>query len=82
MLRLAAGGTACLPPRDGTSLGFVLSGEGSAERRTLRPLTALALDPGRSLTLAAASELEMLLVGLPIFAAAGAAAAPPPTRTS
>jgi hypothetical protein len=71
MLRLAAGGTACLPPRDATSLGFVLSGEGSAEQRTLRPLTAFALDPGRSLTLAAASELEMLLVGLPVFAAAG-----------
>lgn len=68
MLRLAAGGKASLPPRGGTRLGFVLRGDGSAEERALRPLTAFALKPGCSPTLTAASALELLLVGLPIFA--------------
>jgi hypothetical protein len=70
MLRLAAGAQASMPPRAGTRLGFVLRGEGSAAERALRPLTAFSLDADQSLVFTAASELEMLLVGLPIFAAA------------
>lgn len=74
MLRLAAGATAGLPPRAGTRLCFVLRGTGSAETQALRPLTAFAVERDRGLALEAAAEMELLLVGLPIFPAPGSGA--------
>ena len=72
MLRLAAGAKANLPARAGTQLGFVLRGTGFAEAQAVRPLAAFAVERDRGWTLEAAAEMELLLVGLPMFGAAAA----------
>ena len=71
MLRLDAGASTTLGPRQGRIVGFVLDGEGKFDRAAAwSPWTSVSLDPGESRGLVASTATEMLLLGLPVFAAA------------
>jgi hypothetical protein len=67
VLKLEPGASAVEPPRGGIQVGFVLRGEGTVNGQALRKYSAFA---GREdLALNAPTGMEVLLVGLPIFAA-------------
>lgn len=68
MTRLDAGAAARIAPRPGTQLGFVLKGAGAIDGRGLRLHSAFALEPGEAAVLTATEDMELLAVGLPIFA--------------
>jgi len=68
MVRVGADARARIPARRGTQLGVVIAGQGRAGERELRRHAAFSLDRDEALVVTAASELELLLVGLPIFA--------------
>jgi mannose-6-phosphate isomerase-like protein (cupin superfamily) len=74
ILDIAAAQAYKLAPRAGRQIGFVMEGEGQIEQFALRPHTALELSGGEGATIKAATALKLLLVGLPIFTAAEAAA--------
>jgi hypothetical protein len=68
MLRVAAGASARIMPRRSTQIGVIISGTGNAGEHELRPQAAFSVERDEGALLAATSELELLLVGLPIFA--------------
>lgn len=68
VLRAGAGARARIAPRRGTNIGVVLAGNGSIGGRELRLHAAFALDRDEGAVVSANSELQILLVGLPIFA--------------
>jgi hypothetical protein len=70
MLRVAAGAGARITPRRSTQIGVIISGTGNTAEHELRPQTALSLECDEGALLTAATEVELLLVGLPIFAQA------------
>jgi hypothetical protein len=66
-LKLKPGASAVEPSRGGIQVGFVLRGEGTINGEVLRKYSAFA---GREeLALSSPTGMELLLVGLPIFAA-------------
>ncbi len=65
-LKLEPGADARLPSRGGIQIGFVLQGEGTANGEALRKYSAFS---GREeFALSSSTGMELLLVGLPIFA--------------
>src|SRR5215813_7416727 len=65
-LKLDAGADARLPSRGGIQVGFVLQGEGAVNGEALRKYSAFS---GREeFALSSDTGMELLLVGLPIFA--------------
>jgi len=81
MLHVLPGASARIAARRSTQLGVVIDGTGRAGAYELRPLAAFSVERDEGALLTAATELELLVVGLPIFAEAekrqlvGAAAA-------
>jgi hypothetical protein len=67
MLRIAASGSALIGSRPGTQIGIVIAGTGRIGESELRPHAAFSLDRNERAVLTAVEEIEMLLVGLPIF---------------
>jgi hypothetical protein len=67
-LRVAAGAGARIAPRRGTQIGVVIDGSGHAGGHELSRQAAFSLERGEGVAISADSELELLLVGLPIFA--------------
>jgi hypothetical protein len=66
IVKLAAGARATLPARGGIQVGFVLQGEGAVNGQELRKYSALF---GREeFTLESRNGIELLLIGLPVFA--------------
>jgi hypothetical protein len=72
-LRLAAKAIARISSRPGTQVGFVIAGDGRINDNELRQFSAFSLDKGEAADLESASGIEILLIGLPIFAAAAGA---------
>lgn len=68
MLRVDAGERARIAPRPGTQLGVIVRGTGRAGGGELREQTVFSLERGEDATLDATTFLELLLVGLPVFA--------------
>jgi hypothetical protein len=65
-LKLEPGAQALLPSRGGVQIGFVLQGEGAVDGEALRKYSAFS---GREeFALSSDVGMELLLVGLPIFA--------------
>jgi hypothetical protein len=73
LLHLAAKARGRLASRPGTQVGFVVDGNGRINANELRQFSAFSLDKGEAADLETASGLEILLIGLPIFAAAAGA---------
>lgn len=71
MLRIDRGSSAMLGPRPGIQIACVLNGTGSVDGAPLQPLTAFEVATGTAAQLTAGADLELLLVGLPIFVGAG-----------
>jgi hypothetical protein len=67
MLRVAAGGHAPIAPRPGTQIGIVITGGGRIGDDDLRPQAAFSLERNEGAIVSAVEEMELLLVGLPIF---------------
>jgi hypothetical protein len=67
MRRVARGASTVLGPRDGVLLGCVLSGFGSVDREPIVRLSAFEVTARGVVHVTAADDLELLLVGLPIF---------------
>ena len=67
LLRVTAGGRAQIAARPGVQLGVVIEGDGSIADKPLRQHAAFSLEANESGVLTATSDLELLLVGLPIF---------------
>lgn len=67
ILRVRAGGRAQLAARAGIQLGVVIEGDGHIADKPLRQHAAFELQANESGVLSATSDLEVLLVGLPIF---------------
>src|SRR3954464_921382 len=66
ILKLEPGAHALQPPRGGIQVGFVLQGEGTVNGEALRKHSAFS---GREqFALSSSAGMELLLVGLPIFA--------------
>ena len=70
MLRVAAGASARITPRQSTQIGVIIAGTGRAGEHALRPQAAFSVERDEGTLLTAETELELLLVGLPIFALA------------
>jgi hypothetical protein len=68
MLRAGAGASANIPARHGTQIGVVIAGTGTAGKHALREHAAFSLERNEGVVLTASSELQLLLVGLPMFA--------------
>jgi hypothetical protein len=68
MLRVGAGARARIAPRRGTHIGVVLAGSGTIGEHELRLHAAFSLERDEAAVVTAKSELELLLVGLPVFA--------------
>jgi len=73
LLHLAAKARGRINARAGTQLGFVVDGGGRINGNDLRQYSAFSLDKGEAADLESASGVELLLIGLPIFAAAAGA---------
>jgi len=69
MLQILAHNSMRLTPRAGTQVGFVLSGTGRINDRELKERSAFSLEPFEAAQLTAISDLELVLMGLPILAA-------------
>ena len=61
---------ALLGPRAGIQLVFVVRGSGTVDGRALRPHAAFEIAAGSAAQVTAADELELIVIGLPIFVAA------------
>src|SRR5215468_647713 len=72
LLKLDPDAQGLLPARGGIQIGFVLQGEGTVNGEALR--THSAFSGREELALAARAGMELLLVGLPIFAGQNATA--------
>jgi len=70
LLRVAGGSVALLGPRAGTQLVFVVAGDGTVEGRELKPHAAFEVTAGSAAQVTATNELELIVIGLPIFVAA------------
>jgi hypothetical protein len=70
VVKLAAGAHAHQPPRGGIQIGFVLHGTGSVNGQALRKYSAFS--SREEIALQTEEGMEVLLVGLPIFAQARA----------
>jgi hypothetical protein len=68
VLRVGAGASARIAPRHGTNIGVVLAGTGSIGAHELRLHAAFSLERDEGAVVTSTSELEVLLVGLPVFA--------------
>jgi hypothetical protein len=68
MLRVAAGASARMAPRPSTQIGVVIAGTGRAGTHELRQHAAFSIEREEGALLTAVTELELLWVGLPIFA--------------
>ena len=67
MLRIGPRAQARIPARRSTQIGVMISGTGRAGDHDLRPQAAFSIDRDEGAVIAAATKIEMLLVGLPIF---------------
>lgn len=67
MLRVASVARARLAPRDGTQIGVVIDGTGYAGEHQLQRHAAFSIERGEDALIVAATELELMVVGLPIF---------------
>ena len=67
MLRVCRGASALLGPRAGLLLACVLQGSGTADREPVESLSAFEVAASKVAELSAAEDLELLVVGLPIF---------------
>jgi hypothetical protein len=61
---------ALLGPRAGIQLVFVVRGSGTVDGRALRPHAAFEIAAGSAAQVTAAEELELFVIGLPIFVGA------------
>ncbi len=68
LLRLDAGITCMLPPRQGTRLHFALKGAGEVDDQPYRALSAWSTAAGESIALSAEAPSEIFVAGLPLFA--------------
>ncbi len=68
LLKLAPGAHARIAPRPGRQVAFVTNGAGTADDDELRLHSAFLLDPRESATVELKAGMEILLIGLPIFA--------------
>ena len=68
LLTLASGARARVAPRAGRQIGFVTGGAGRLDGGELRQHSAFLLDPRESAEIESKDGLEILLIGLPIFA--------------
>jgi quercetin dioxygenase-like cupin family protein len=68
LFKLAAGAHARLAPRPGRQVVFVTSGAGRVAAIELRQFSAFSLDPRESADVDTSGGMELLLIGLPIFA--------------
>jgi hypothetical protein len=68
LLRLIAGGQAHIAPRRGGQILFVTDGEGQVNGNALRRYSAFSLDPDEGADIGSSSGMELLAIGLPIFA--------------
>lgn len=67
ILRVTAGGRAALATRPGIQLAVVIDGDGHIAQQPLRQHAAFSLEANEAGVLTATTDLELLLVGLPIF---------------
>lgn len=68
LLKLAAGVRARIASRPGRQVGFLTGGAGRLDGNELRQYSAFLLDPGENGEIESQGGMEILLIGLPIFA--------------
>jgi hypothetical protein len=73
LLRVATGLRARISPRPGRQIAFVTGGTGRVNSNDLRLHSAFSLDAGIGVELDTTSGIEILVIGLPIFASRAAA---------
>jgi hypothetical protein len=69
LLKLAPGARVRIAPRPGRQVAFVTGGTGRADGNELRQHSAFLLDPREGAEIESKDGMEILLIGLPIFAA-------------
>ena len=67
MLRVAAGAAAHIAPRSGVQIGIVIAGAGNVGSCALREHATFSVERDEGADIEASSELELMLIGLPIF---------------
>lgn len=70
LLQVEPKSVALLGPRSGVQLVFVVHGSGAVDGRALRPHAAFEIPAGSAAQVTAAEELELVVIGLPIFVTA------------
>ena len=67
MLRIAAGSHAMLGPRDGVQTAYVVTGTGTVDEAAIGPQTAFEVKAGTAAQVLASTDIDLIVVGLPIF---------------
>lgn len=67
MLRVAAGSHAMLGPREGAQTVYTIAGTGTVDGAALAPQTAFELKAGVAAQVVATTDIDLIVVGLPIF---------------
>jgi mannose-6-phosphate isomerase-like protein (cupin superfamily) len=70
LVHVDAGTSAMFGPRAGIQLVYVVDGSGAVDENALRSQTAFEVPAGSAAQVTATSGLELIVIGLPIFAAA------------
>jgi hypothetical protein len=68
MARVAAGAGGVMEKSSTIRIGFVVAGEGGANRRDLRKHSAFTIERGETCEMESRDGLELLLIGLPLLA--------------
>ena len=72
LVHVDAGKSAMLGPRAGIQLVYVVDGTGTVDGNALRAQTAFEVPSGSAAQVSATTALELIVIGLPLFAAAKA----------
>jgi hypothetical protein len=67
MLRVAGGSHAMLGPRDGLQTVYTVTGTGTVDGAALAPQTAFEVKAGTAAQVIATTDIDLIVVGLPIF---------------
>ena len=67
MMRIEGGNRALLGPRDGVQTVYTITGTGTVDGAALGPQTAFEVKAGTAAQVVAMTDVDMIVVGLPIF---------------
>jgi hypothetical protein len=67
MVRISGGRHAMLGPRNGVQIVYILAGTGTVDAAALAPHTAFEVTTGGAAQVTATTDIDLLVVGLPIF---------------